>query len=207
MPGIRVLCVDDHPVVRDGIRLIISREDGMEVVGCAESGEEAVGLFLEYRPDITLMDLRLGTMTGLETIKAIRGHDSEARLIVLTMYEGDEDIHRALAAGAVTYLLKHTLSADLIRVIREVHNGGQPIAADVTAKLQERAAHPTLTSREMEVINLVALGLRNKEIGARLGISADTVEAHLKNIFWKLNVSERLTAVTVAVRRGIVHLS
>lgn len=207
MPGIRVLCVDDHPVVRDGIRLIISREDGMEVVGCAESGEEAVGLFLEYRPDITLMDLRLGTMTGLETIKAIRGHDSGARLIVLTMYEGDEDIHRALAAGAVTYLLKHTLSADLIRVIREVHNGGQPIAADVAAKLQERAAHPTLTSREIEVINLVALGLRNKEIGARLGISADTVEAHLKNIFWKLNVSERLTAVTVAVRRGIVHLS
>lgn len=207
MPGIRVLCVDDHPVVRDGIRLIISREDGMEVVGCAESGEEAVGLFLEYRPDITLMDLRLGTMTGLETIKAIRGHDPEARVIVLTMYEGDEDIHRALAAGAVTYLLKHTLSADLIRVIREVHNGGQPIAADVAAKLQERAAHPTLTSREMEVINQVALGLHNKEIGARLGISADTVEAHLKNIFWKLNVSDRLTAVTVAVRRGIVHLN
>jgi DNA-binding NarL/FixJ family response regulator len=203
---IRVLCVDDHPIVRDGIRLIIDREKGMRVVDCAASGEEALELFSKHRPDVTLMDLRLDSMTGLDAIKAIRQVDPDARIVVLTMYAGDEDIHRAIVAGATTYLLKHTLSVDLIRVIRDVYGGRRTMTADVAAKLEERAAHPTLTRREIEVINLVARGLKNRDVADSLGISVLTVEAHLKKIFLKLDVTERMTAVTVAVRRGIVHL-
>ncbi len=205
-PRIRVLCVDDHRIVREGIGLIIARQPDMEVVGSAATGEEAVALFKRERPDVTLMDLQLATMSGLEAIQAIRREDADARIIVLTMYQGDEDIHRALTAGATTYLLKDTLSDDLIRFVREVHAGRRPIRADVKARLDERATQPTLTPREVQVMELVSEGRRNKEIAVLLGISEETVQVHLKNIFAKLKVGERTAAVNVAIRRGIVHI-
>jgi len=203
---IRVLCVDDHRIVREGIALIITRQPDMQVVGAAATGEEAVQLFKRHRPDVTLMDLQLTAMSGLEAIQAIRREQADARIIVLTMYQGDEDIHRALAAGATTYLLKDTLSDDLIRFVREVHAGRRPIRPDVKARLDERAAQPTLTPREIQVMELVSEGRRNKEIASLLGISEETVQVHLKNIFAKLKVSERTAAVNVALRRGIVHI-
>ena len=205
-PPIRVLCVDDHRIVREGVALIIDREPDMQVVGSAATGEEAVALFKRVRPDITLMDLQLPSMSGLEAIKEIRREDPNAHVIVLTMYQGDEDIHRALAAGAATYLLKDTLSDDLIRFVREVHAGRRPIRADVKARLDERATQPTLTPREVQVMELVSDGRRNKEIAVLLGISEETVQVHLKNIFAKLKVGERTAAVNVAIRRGIVHI-
>jgi DNA-binding NarL/FixJ family response regulator len=203
---IRVLCVDDHPLVREGVALIIAREPDMQVVAAAANGEEAVALFKRERPDVTLMDLQLPVLSGLDAIKEIRREDRDARIIVLTMYQGDEDIHRALSAGAATYLLKDTLSDDLIRFVREVHTGRRPLRPEVKARLDERAAQPTLTPREIQVIELVAAGKRNKEIAAILGISEETVQVHLKNIFAKLKVSERTAAVNVALRRGIVHI-
>jgi DNA-binding NarL/FixJ family response regulator len=205
-PRIRVLCVDDHRIVREGIALIIAREPDMEVVGLAATGEDAVQLFKRDRPDVTLMDLRLGTMSGLEAIRAIRREDGCAKIVVLTMYQGDEDVYGALAAGAVTYLLKETLPDDLIRVIREVHAGARPLDPAIKAMLDERAMHPTLTPREIEVMALIARGKRNKEVATLLVISERTVNVHLKNIFAKLNVSERTSAVNVALRRGIIHL-
>ncbi len=203
---IQVLCVDDHPIVREGIALIISRQRDMKVIGVAATGEEAIEQFAQHRPDITLMDLRLGSMSGLQAIQAIRRDYPDARIIVLTMYEGDEDIHQALASGAITYLLKDTLSDDLIRILREVHAGGHPIVPGVKARLAARASQPPLTAREVQVLTLVAQGRRNKEIGSLLGISEETVTVHLKNIFAKLKVNERTAAVNVALRRGIVHI-
>jgi DNA-binding NarL/FixJ family response regulator len=206
-PGpIRILCVDDHRIVREGIALIISQQPDMRVIAFAATGEEAVQKFDQHRPDVTLMDLRLGKTTGLDALVAIRGQHRDARIIVLTMYQGDEDIHQAMKAGAATYLLKDSLSDDLIRVVREVHGGGQPISPDVRARLEERAAQPTLTPREIQVLKLVAAGHRNKEIAALLGLSEETVPVHLKSIFSKLGVNDRTTAVNVALRRGFVHI-
>jgi DNA-binding NarL/FixJ family response regulator len=204
---IRVLCVDDHRIVREGVALIIDREPDMQVVGSAATGEEAVALFKRVRPDITLMDLQLPSMSGLQAIHAIRRRHCDARIIVLTMYQGDEDVYRALKAGAATYLLKDTLSDDLIRIVREVHAGERPIAAQVKARLDERAAHPTLTAREVQVLEHVSEGKRNKEIAALLKISEDTVNVHMRNIFTKLGVGERTSAVNIAIRRGIVHIA
>jgi DNA-binding NarL/FixJ family response regulator len=180
---IRVLCVDDHRILREGITLIISQQPDMEVVGSAGTGEEAVSLFRRLRPDITLMDLQLPMMSGLEAIREIRREDANAHIIVLTMYKGDEDIYVALDAGATTYLLKDALSDDLIRVMREVHAGERPMDADVKVRLNQRAGQPSLTPREVEVLTLVYRGQRNKEI-------ATSLEA----------------AVNVALRRGIIHL-
>jgi DNA-binding NarL/FixJ family response regulator len=203
---IRVLCVDDHRLVRDGVALIISQQPDMEVVGSAATGEDGVARFRQLRPDITLMDLQLPLMTGLQALQEIRRIDPEARVIILTMYRGDEDIHRALTAGAATYLLKDTVADDLITVIREVHAGRRPLTADVKARLDERAEHPTLTEREIEVLELVYRGRRNKEIAALLLISEETVRVHLKNVFSKLEVTDRTAAVNVALRRGIIHV-
>ena len=204
--SIRVLCVDDHRIVREGIALILAREPDIEVVASAANADEAVSEFKRHRPDVTLMDLRLGERNGIDAIKEIRRDYPDARIVVLTMYQGDEDIHRALSAGAATYLLKDALSDDLIRVVREVHAGGHPMAPDVRARLDQRAAHPTLTPREIQVLQLVSLGKRNKEIAAILGLSDDTVPVHVKNIFAKLRVNERTAAVNVALRRGIIHI-
>lgn len=204
-PRIRILCVDDHQLIREGVTLIIEREPDMRVVAAARTGEEAVALFEEYRPDVTLMDLQLPMMNGLEAIQAIRKVDAGARIIVLTMYEGNEHIYRALTAGAATYLLKDTLSSDLIRVVRQVHAGEKPIRPEVQARLAERASQPTLTPREVEVIELVGEGRRNKEVAAALHISEETVQVHLRNIFAKLEVGDRAAALAVATKRGIVR--
>lgn len=207
-PGtIRVMCVEDHRIVREGLALIINQEPDMKVVGACATGDEAVSLYRTSRPDVTLMDLRLGATSGVDAIKAIRKEDPNARIIVLTMYEGDEDIFRAHQAGATTYLLKDTLSSDLVRVVREVHRGERPVLPEVQARLAERASMPTLTSREIEVLQLISQGLRNKEVGAMLGITEGTVQIHVKNIFAKLNVNDRTGAVQVAVRRGLIHMS
>ncbi len=203
---IRVLCVDDHRIVRDGITLIVNRQPDMEVVGAAATGEESIALFRRHRPDVTLMDLQLRSMSGLEAIRVIRRDDPDARIIVLTMYEGDEDIYRSLEAGATTYLLKDSLSDDLIRVIHEVHAGNRPLEPGVEARLAQRAATPALTAREVQVIELVSQGMRNKEVAAALGISEETAQVHVKNILAKLRVNDRTAAVNVALRRGIIHI-
>jgi len=203
---IRVLCVDDHRIVRDGIALIIGRQPDMEVVGSAASGKEAVELWRKLRPDVTLMDLQLGAMSGVEAIRVIRSQNAGARIVVLTMYQGDEDIYRALEAGAATYLLKDTLSDDLVRVVRQVHAGEHPIMPNVAARLAERAAGSTLTTREVQVIELISQGMRNKEIAVSLGISEETAHVHVRNILAKLKVKDRSAAINVALRRGIIHI-
>ena len=205
-PRIRVLCVDDHPIVREGLELIIARQLDMEIVGSAASGEEALDVFARSRPDVTLMDLRLPGMTGLEAIRAIRRLDAHARIVVLTMYHGDEDVYRALEAGAAACLFKDTLSKDLIRVVREVCAGESPLDPEVKALLDQRAKRPALTARETEIITLVADGMRNREIADQLGVSDETVGVHLRNIFAKLDVNDRTAAVNVSLRRGIIHI-
>ena len=203
---IRVLCVDDHRVMLDGLALLIGRQPDMEVIASATSGEQAVELYARHLPDITLMDLQLPTMSGLEAIREIRRTHPDARIVVLTMYQGDEDIYRALEAGAAAYLLKDTLAEDLVHVIRQVHTGSRPIPPDVAAALAVRKEHPVLTPREIEVVQLISQGLRNKEIAVALGISEQTAKVHVKNILAKLNVSDRSAVVAVAVRRGIIHI-
>lgn len=205
-PAIRVMCVEDHRIVREGLALIINQEPDMKMVGSCASADEVVELYKTVQPDVTLMDLRLGTASGVDAIKAIRLINPHARIIVLTMYEGDEDIYRAHQAGATTYLLKDTLSSDLVRVVRDVHAGQRPVVPEVQARLAERASMPTLTSREVEVLQLISQGLRNKEVGAMLGITEGTVQIHVKNIFAKLSVNDRTGAVQVAVRRGLIHM-
>jgi DNA-binding NarL/FixJ family response regulator len=178
----------------------------MEVVGSAASVEEAVSGFAELRPDITLMDLQLGAGTGVDAIRSIRAIDPKARIVVLTMYHGDEDIFQALDAGATTYLLKDMLTDDLIRTVREVHAGQHPIGPEVQARLTERAASGKLTARELDVIELIAKGTRNKDIAEVLGISEETVQVHVRNILFKLKVRDRTGAINVAIRRGIIHI-
>ena len=204
---IRILCVDDHPLVLDGIKRKIELHSDMEVAATATTGEEALALFRQHRPDITLMDLQLPTMSGIEAIRTIRGEDPHAKIIVLTVYQGDEDIYRALKAGAAAYVLKHTASDDLIQVVRNVHAGGHPIPADTAVQLAARLNRAAMTRREVTVLELVAQGMRNKEIAFRLGISEDTVEVHMRNIFAKLEVNDRTAAVMVALKRGIIHIA
>jgi DNA-binding NarL/FixJ family response regulator len=204
-PIITVLCVDDHPVVLEGISQKISSQDDMRVVGLATDGRQAVEQFKRHRPDVTLMDLQLPTTSGLQAIRAIRSEDAKARIVVLTMYQGDEDIFRALESGAATYLLKDTLSDDLVRVVREVYAGSTTLPPNVATRLAARATLRGLTTREVEVLERIAEGMRNKEIGAALHISEETVQVHVKNILSKLGVNDRTAAVTVAFRRGIIH--
>lgn len=203
---IRVLCVDDHLLVREGISLVIERDPGIRVVGAVSSGEEALACYEALRPDVTLMDLQLGGLSGIEAIGRLRAIDAAARIVVLTVLQGDEDIFRALKAGAVTYLLKDTLSQDLVRVIREVHAGQRPMGPTVEARLSERAALPALSDREVQVVELLSQGMRNKEIAAALGITERTAEVHVRNILAKLQVKDRTAAVSIAIRRGIIHL-
>jgi len=202
---IRLLCVDDHHLVRDGLVLIISRQPDLRVVATAATGEHAVALFREHRPDVTVMDLRLPAMSGLDAVRAIRAEAPDARIIVLTMRDDDEAIYRALDAGAAAYLLKDTLSDDLIRVIREVHAGHRPRSAAIEARLVERATRPQLTPREIQVVDLMAQAMRNKEIAAALGVSEQTAQVHVKNIFTKLTVADRIAAINVARRHGLIR--
>ena len=203
---IGVLCVDDHRLVREGISLIISRQPDMEVVASAATGEEALALYERHNPDVVLMDLRLRTMTGLETIQRIRTFDESARIIVVTMHDGDEDIYRAFREGARAYLLKDTVPDDLVQAVRSVFAGESHLTDEVAAKLRQRESNPPLTAREVEVLQLMLNGGTRKEIAERMNITEDTVHVHLKNIYAKLQVTDRGTAVNVALRRGIVHI-
>jgi DNA-binding NarL/FixJ family response regulator len=203
---IRVLCVDDHRLMREGVARIVSVQGDMEVVAEASNGDQAVAQFLAHRPDVTLMDLQLPVVNGIEAIRRIRQHDTSARIVVLTMYQGDEDIHRAFEAGAMGYLLKDTIPDDLVQVIREVHAGRRVVVPDIQRALDQRASQPTLTLRESQVLELLASGMRNKEIAATLGISTDTTGAHVKSIFAKFGVHDRTAALAEGIRRGIIHI-
>jgi len=204
--SIRVLVVDDHPMVRAGLTATISPEPDMTVVASASTGKEGLEQFRQHQPDVTLMDLRMPEMGGVEAINVIRSEFPSAKIIVLSTYQGDEDIFRALDAGAITYLLKDTLADKMIGVIREVAGSGRPVLPEVAQRLTDRMFQAALTARELEVLRLVAKGKRNKEIAGELGISDETVQGHVKNILAKLSVNSRTEAVAVAIRRGIVHL-
>jgi DNA-binding NarL/FixJ family response regulator len=203
---IRVLCVDDHALVRDGLATVIGMQESMEVVEAVATAEEAIASFERLRPDVTLMDLELRGRSGLDAIGAIVAKHPTARIVVLTVHSGNEDIYRALQAGATTYLLKDMLTKDLIRVIREVHAGARPMSSEIAKLLAKRAEQPALTSREVQVLELIAGGLANREIAVALGISYETVHSHVKNILGKLDVSDRTAAVSTALKRGIIHI-
>lgn len=203
---IRIVIADDHPVVREGLAAMIDRRPDMTVVGEAGNGQEAIDLFRALRPDITLMDLRMPERDGVDAITAIRDEYPTARIIVLTTFDGDEDIYRGLRAGAKGYLLKDAGRDSLLEAIRAVHAGQTRIPSDVAAKLAERMGAPELSPREREVLHRMVLGNSNAEIGAALSITEGTVKAHVNNILTKLDVNDRTQAVTTALRRGIVHL-
>ena len=203
---IRILVIDDHPMIRAGVTATIGPEPDMTVVALASTGKEGVEQYRLHQPDVTLMDLKMPVMGGVEAIRVIRTEFPSAKIIVVSTYEGDEDIYRALEAGAITYLLKDMLAEKMVQMIREVAEGGRPIPPDVAQRLTGRMFQAVLTNREVEVLRLVARGMRNKEIAAELNISDETVQGHVKNILAKLAVHDRTEAVAVAIRRGIVHI-
>jgi DNA-binding NarL/FixJ family response regulator len=203
---IRVLIVDDHPMIRAGLTATIDPEADMSVVGSASTGREGVEQYRLHQPDVMLIDLKMPDMGGVDAIRMIRGEFPSAKIIVVSTYQGDEDIYRALEAGAVTYLLKDTLAEKMVGIVREVAGGGRPILPEIAQRLTSRMFQAALSAREIEVLHLVAKGMRNKEIAAELKISGETVQGHVKNILAKLSVHDRTEAVAVAVRRGIVHL-
>jgi DNA-binding NarL/FixJ family response regulator len=204
--SIRVLIADDHPVVRSGLASVISQQPGLELLAEAEDGRQALEYYREYQPDVVLMDLRMPEMDGVAAIKAIRGEFPDARILALTTYEGDVDIHRALEAGARGYLLKDMLLTDILSAIQAVHRGDRVIPPVVAARLAEFTPRVSLTAREVEVLQLVARGLSNSAAARAIGRTDETVKLHLKNIFAKLGVADRTEAVTVALSRGILHL-
>jgi two-component system NarL family response regulator len=207
MPApIRLLVVDDHPVVRGGLVALLATVEDMRVVAEASDGREAFTQYSVHQPDVTLMDLRLKETGGVEAIQLIRAEWPQARIIVLTTFDGDEDIYRAIQAGAKAYLLKGMSVEELISTIRTVHQGRMRIPAAIAEKLAERMAGPQLTSRELEVLQLVVRGRSNKEIGSDLAISEATVKTHINNLLAKLGVDDRTGASTAALQRGIVHL-
>ena len=203
---IRVFSVDDHPLLREGIAALVNSQPDMVLIGQGANGAEAIQLFKEHLPGVTLLDLRLPDMSGIDVLIAIRSQFSEARIIMLTTFEGDVEIQRALQAGARGYLLKNMPPTELLDVIRQVHAGKKRIPPEIASQLLEHMADEVLTEREIEVLRQVADGNRNREIAERLFISEETVKVHMKHIMEKLGASDRTQAVSIGLRRGIIQL-
>lgn len=203
--SIRILVADDHPVVREGLVASLNRVEDMSVVAEAGTGAEAVDLFSKSLPDVSLVDLRMPVMDGVDAIMAMRERDANARIIILTTYEGDEDVYRGLRAGARAYLLKDTGLDELIECIRIVHGGKIYIPPSIGAKLADRMKVPELSARELEVLSLMAGGKSNKEIGATLFVSEGTVKGHVNHILAKLGANGRTEATRIAIKRGLIR--
>lgn len=203
---IRVLLADDHPMLRDGVRGLVDDQTDMKLVGEASNGHEAVDQFRKLRPDITLLDLQMPEMNGIDSMLAIRREFPDARIIVLTTYTGDAQILRALKAGAQAYLIKSVLRRELLDTIRAVHSGHKRIPPEVATQLAEHAADDPLTSREIQVLQLIASGKANKVVASDLSIAEETVKGHVKNILSKLGATDRTHAVTLALKRGIIEI-
>jgi DNA-binding NarL/FixJ family response regulator len=203
---IRILTVDDHPLLRDGIAAVFEGQDDMALVGQASNGREAIECFRRLQPDVTLMDLRMPDMNGIEAIAAIRAEFPNARIIVLTTYAGDVQAAAALKAGAVGYLLKNLVRKELIETIRVVHAGKRRILPEIATEIAEHFADDSLTEREVQILQRVAAGKSNKLIAAELAISEGTVKTHMKSILPKLDASDRTHAVMIALKRGILDL-
>jgi DNA-binding NarL/FixJ family response regulator len=201
-----VLSVDDHPLLREGIAALIGNQADMQLVAEASNGREALELFRKHRPDITLMDLQMPEMSGIDAMSSIHGEFPDARIIVLTTYAGDVQVSRALKAGARAYLLKGSLRKELLETIRAVHAGQKRLSAEVAAEIAEHAADETLTPREIDVLRLVAGGNANKEIAAQLSLTEETVKSHVRNILSKLGANDRTHAVAIGVKRGFIDL-
>ena len=203
---IRILTVDDHPMLREGIAALVASQPDMKLIAEASTGREALAQFRKHRPDLTLMDLQMPDMDGIEAMVAICSEFPDARIIVLTTYKGDIQVLRALKAGARAYLLKGLLRKELLETIRAVHAGQKRISPNVAVELADHALDDALTSREIDVVRLIAGGHANKLIADQLGITEDTVKGHVKNILSKLGASDRTHAVTIALKRGIIEL-
>jgi DNA-binding NarL/FixJ family response regulator len=203
---IRVLCVDDHPLLREGIAAIINNQPDMLLVAEAGNGGEALQQFRKYHPDVTLMDLRLPDISGIDALIAIRAEFDEAKVVMLTTYEGDVEIQRSLEAGARGYLLKSMPPKEMVEAIRQVHQGKKRIPAELAAQLAEHLGDEALTPREIEVLERIAGGNRNRDIAEQLFISEETVKVHIKHLMEKLGAADRTQAVAIAVRRGIIQL-
>ena len=203
-PKISVLTVDDHPLLRSGIAAVLEGEEDILVVGEATNGKEAVENFRVLRPDVTLMDLQMPVMNGIDAILAIRREFPSARIVILTTYDGDAQAVRALKAGAAGYLLKNMLREELVNTIRSIHAGRRRVPAEIAAEIAEHVADETLTGREVEVLRKVAAGTPNKIIASQLAISEATVKTHMKSILLKLGANDRTHAVTIAMKRGFI---
>ena len=203
---IQVLIVDDHPVVRAGLASMLATQAELELIGSASSGEDALRFLEQNRPDVLLLDLRMPGLSGVETLQALKAASRSVRVIILTNYETDEDIYRAVQAGAQGYLLKNTSLREMIEAIRAVHSGKRYIPRHIASRLAERMVRTDLTARELEILKLLSKGPTNKQIGQVLGISDNTVRNHVLKIIEKLEVSDRTEAATVAIRRGLITM-